>query len=50
MLRFSPDLVVIGYGLNDCMHGGEGRVEEFAAVLKEMMLKIKAPTITNPIR
>ena len=23
------------------MHGGEGRVEEFAAVLKEMMLKIK---------
>ena len=40
VLRFSPDLVVIGYGLNDCLHGGENKVDEFAAALGEMAKKV----------
>lgn len=40
VLKYSPDLVVIGYGLNDCLHGGENQVEKFKNGMDELTSSI----------
>ena len=41
VLRYSPDLVVVGYGANDCNHGGNDGVEAYASSLSDMFKRIK---------
>ncbi len=38
--KFSPDLVVVSYGLNDCM-GGKKNVETYVSSLKSIFSKVK---------
>lgn len=40
--RFSPDLVVVSYGLNDCVCGGEAGKEPYAAALLEIFEKVRS--------
>ena len=42
VLNYKPDLVVVGYGANDCNLGGENGVKAYADGLSEMFRKIKA--------
>ena len=42
VLRFSPDLVIINSGLNDCVMGGEEKLEAYGDALKNVFKKCKA--------
>ena len=42
VLRFSPDLVIINSGLNDCVMGGEAKLEAYGEALKNVFEKFKA--------
>ena len=42
VLRFSPDLVIINSGLNDCVMGGEAKLEAYGEALKNVFEKCKA--------
>lgn len=42
VLRFSPDLVIINSGLNDCVMGGEERLDAYGDALKNVFKKCKA--------
>lgn len=42
VLSHSPDLVVVGYGANDCVRGGKGGEDEYAKALTKMFHAIKA--------
>lgn len=42
VIKFAPDLVVIGFGANDCNHAGENGVNEFANNLREMFQRVKS--------
>ena len=42
VLRFSPDLVVINSGLNDCVMGGEEKLSVYRDALKSVFEKCKA--------
>ena len=41
VLRFSPDLVVINSGLNDCVMGGEEKLQAYGDALKTIFEKCK---------
>ena len=41
VLRYSPDLVVIGYGANDCVRGGKGNEAEYGEGLRKMFRAAK---------
>ena len=41
VLRYSPDLVVVGYGANDCNWGGDDGVNAYADGLKVMFQRIQ---------
>ena len=41
VLAYSPDLVVIGYGANDCVCGGKGGESQYADALKKMFRAVK---------
>lgn len=42
VLTHSPDLVVIGYGANDCVRGGKGGESEYAEALRKIFRAVKA--------
>ena len=42
VLRYAPDLVVVGYGANDCNLGGEAGVAAYSDDLRETFKRIKA--------
>ncbi len=42
VLRFSPDLVIINSGLNDCVMGGEEKLEAYGDALKSVFEKCKS--------
>ena len=42
VLRYSPDLVVVGYGANDCNQGGNDGVQAYAEDMRDMFRRIKA--------
>lgn len=41
VLRFSPDLVIVSCGLNDCVTGGEEKLAVYAEALKSIFKKCK---------
>lgn len=42
VLKYSPDLVVVGYGANDCVRGCEGGELEYGEGLRAMFREIKS--------
>ena len=42
VLRFSPDLVIINSGLNDCVMGGDEKLDSYAKALEAIFEKCKA--------
>ena len=42
VLRYSPDLVIINSGLNDCVMGGEEKLEAYGDALRSIFEKCKA--------
>lgn len=42
VIEYAPDLVVVGYGANDCNLGGEDGIKDYAENLRIMFQRIKA--------
>lgn len=42
VLKYSPDLVVVGYGANDCNLGGNDGAKAYAQALSDMFKRIRA--------